>query len=209
MIAFMSASIPWDARALDKETLRRNARAQRRDAFRAHAPQAFAAMADHFFKEIPFKPGAVIAGYWPIGEEADPRPILTRAHVFGHTCALPAVVRPDQPLAFRRWQSGDALVKGMYAIPSPRPRAPLVRPDIIIAPLLACDEAGHRLGYGGGFYDRTIARLRDQRAILVVGIGYAAQQIGCLPVDEFDQPLDWLVTEAGVNRFSDGSRMSA
>ena len=110
---------------------------------------------------------------------------------------VPEVVAKGQPLQFRRWSPDTALVAGAFGVMVPADTA-ITIPDVVIVPMLAFDRAGFRLGYGGGFYDRTLAALRANGACLAVGLAYAAQQAATLPVDRFDQPLDLIVTEHGV-----------
>ena len=164
---------------------------------RAHvaAQTASEAVCARFWHQIGAPAGAAIAGYWPIRTELDPRPLLAQAIRRGHPCALPVVTAPDRPLIFRRWRPGDGLVTGPFGVAAPGPGAEEIIPDIVLTPLLAFDRAGHRLGYGAGCYDRTLARLRRRRRVLAVGLAYAAQQADRIPVDDNDQPLDWILTE--------------
>lgn len=134
-----------------------------------------------------------LAAYWPMRSELDPRALL-RAHA-GVTC-LPVVMAPAQPLRFRLWSEGEPLVAGAYGISEPVGHE--VQPDIVIVPLLAFDRRGMRLGYGGGFYDRTLAHLRAVRPCLAIGLGFAAQEHEGLPRAETDVALDGVVTEREV-----------
>src|SRR5690606_25805829 len=104
--------------------------------------------------------GVAVSAYWPLPEELDPRPLATRLHAAGHPVGLPVVVARGAPLLFRLWQPGMTLVEGAYRVLTPPPEAPEVVPAVLLMPLLAFDGAGFRLGYGGGFYDRTLAGLR-------------------------------------------------
>jgi 5-formyltetrahydrofolate cyclo-ligase len=113
----------------------------------------------------------------------------------GFRLALPAVVAPSAPLAFRRWRPDDRLVRGPIGTSQPPPECPEIVPDVIIVPLLAFDRRGYRLGYGGGFYDRTLALAR-RRGALAAGVGYAWQEIPAVPCEPFDQPLDWVIGDA-------------
>lgn len=135
--------------------------------------------------------GRRVAGYWPLPTEADPRPALL-AH--GGPWCLPVVVGRGKPLIFRDWWPGAALVPGPFGVQEPVGAA--CTPQVVVVPLLAFDRRGHRLGYGGGFYDRTLAGLLPRP--LAIGIGFAAQQVDAVPVADTDAPLDLVVTEAGV-----------
>ncbi|TMV90317.1 5-formyltetrahydrofolate cyclo-ligase [Thioclava sp. BHET1] len=140
--------------------------------------------------------GQVLAGYWPIRTEADPRPALL-AHD-GPLC-LPVVPGPAQPLVFRRWHAEAAMEPGAYGAAIPADPVELV-PQVLIVPLLAFDARGYRLGYGGGFYDRTLEGLRARGPVCAIGFAYGAQEVAQVPTEPTDQPLDLIVTEAGVRR---------
>lgn len=137
---------------------------------------------------------AVIAGYWPIRGEVDPRPILA-AHA-GQGC-LPAVIGMGQPLVFRRWTLGQPVQPGPFGTFHPDVDAEEMQPEVVILPLVAFDRSGARLGYGGGFYDRTLQALRG-RAVIAAGLAFAAQEMDQLPVGPFDQRLDLIATEEGI-----------
>ena len=140
------------------------------------------------------EPG-VISGFSPIGSEIDPLPLLAGLHEKGHESALPIVAANCEPLIFRRWAPGDEMVSGPFGVQEPLPSAREVVPDILLVPLLAFDRLGYRLGYGGGFYDRTLERLRANGRRVAVGIAFAGQEVEAVPVSAYDQPLDWIVTE--------------
>jgi len=190
-----------------KQRLREVARALRRAAHAAAAAAAACAVRRHFTAaletDFAARPEAAIAGYWPIGDELDMRPLLATLAGAGYVVALPLVVGRDHPLAFHRWRPDDALAAGAHGIPEPDPAvAPPVIPVIVITPLLAFDALGHRLGYGAGYYDRTLAALRAAGRVLAVGVAFAAQQLDRVPHGRDDQRLDWVVTEAGVIRMA-------
>jgi 5-formyltetrahydrofolate cyclo-ligase len=113
----------------------------------------------------------------------------------GWTTALPVVIAKNMPLAFRQWAPGEALVLGRWNIKVPPEDAPEVVPDVLLVPLLAFDRKGFRLGYGGGFYDRTLEKLRALKKITAIGVAYAGQEVDAVPHEEFDQRLDWIMTE--------------
>jgi 5-formyltetrahydrofolate cyclo-ligase len=138
-----------------------------------------------------------ISGYLPIRSEIDPRPAMT-AHP--GPVGVPVILGPGQALAFRLWTPDAALVPGPFGALVPETGAALV-PQVLIVPLLAWDRLGFRLGYGGGFYDRTLAALRATGPVLAVGLAFAGQETGAVPIDRFDQRLDALVNEDGVLRF--------
>jgi 5-formyltetrahydrofolate cyclo-ligase len=113
----------------------------------------------------------------------------------GWTTALPVVIAKNTPLVFRLWAPGDALVLGRWNIQIPPESAPEVLPDVLLVPLLAFDRKGFRLGYGGGFYDRTLEKLRALKKVTAIGIAYAGQEVDAVPHEDFDQRLDWIMTE--------------
>ena len=137
----------------------------------------------------------VVSGYWPIAGEIDVRPLMTRLHELGFGIALPVVTGPDRPLSFRRWRPGAALVRGPFGTRHPEPGEPSPPPDIVLAPLLAFDDRGIRLGWGGGYYDRTIGALLRQGSVLAVGVAFAAQRVDVVPHEPNDRRLDWIITE--------------
>lgn len=145
---------------------------------------------------------AVISAYWPMGSEIDPRPLMRRLHETGHRLCLPVVAGKGQPLIFRAWQPGDLLESGGFGTQIPAVGQPTLEPQVLFVPLLAYDRDGYRLGYGGGFYDRTLAKLRAGAKLrtetIAVGLAYAAQEVPRVPRDQHDQRLDWIVTEAEV-----------
>lgn len=180
-----------------KQKLREDARARRAEL--ARACRDFAQRIATYTDDLPLVPGAVVSFYWPMGDEADPRPLAARLAQRAHALALPAVVKKDAPLVFRLWREGDPLIVHKFGMHEPADGAPLVTPDVLLVPLLAFDARGHRLGYGGGFYDRTLAALD---AKLAVGVAYAGQETDALPIHARDHPLDMVVTEKGVRRFT-------
>lgn len=178
----------------EKQALRAALRERRTAAARAGLDAA-EGLAERFLRAVPVRPRAEVAGYLPIGNEIDVRPLLHRLRGLGHEIALPAVVASGAPLAFRRWLEEDALTDGPFGIRQPLASAPAVLPDLVILPLLAFDRRGYRLGYGGGYYDRTLAALRRRRESLAVGVGFAVQEVPAVPSGRHDQILDWIVTD--------------
>jgi 5-formyltetrahydrofolate cyclo-ligase len=139
-----------------------------------------------------------VSGFYPYQSEADIRPLLGRLAGQGWTTALPVVLGKNLPLIFRRWLPGEPTVAGKWNIQVPPESAPLVEPDVLLVPMLAFDRAGYRLGYGGGFYDRTLEELRRKKPIVAIGIAYALQEIKDVPHDALDQKLDYVFTEREV-----------
>jgi 5-formyltetrahydrofolate cyclo-ligase len=183
-----------------KEEVRRRA-LQRRAELKPSGPELSRRMAEIFLDRIPLPPNAVVSAYVAIGEEADPAPLLEAIRARGHPVALPRVAGRGKPLDFHLYQTGGKLVPGGFGLSEPGRDWPLIEPDILAVPLLAFDEEGYRIGYGAGFYDRTLARLRASRDVLAVGFAFAAQEFPHVPHDENDQRLDWIVTENDARRF--------
>ena len=148
-----------------------------------------------FEAELKRSPTSTVSGYWPMDDEFDVRPLMIRLSEFGYVCALPVVVARGEALVFRRWQPGDSLVETKFGMREPGAQATSTVPDIVLTPLLAFDDTGRRLGYGGGFYDLTLRELRTTRPIIAVGVAYQAQHIDIVPSSCRDERLDWIVTE--------------
>ncbi len=142
--------------------------------------------------------GAIVAGYMPMRSEIDPRLLMDRLAGAGSVLCLPDVVAEGTPLEFRRWMPDDRLDTGRYGISVPAPEADILVPDLVLVPMLAFDREGHRMGYGGGYYDRTIARLREEGDVLTVGLAFSGQVRDDLPVAPHDMRLDWIVTESAA-----------
>lgn len=145
---------------------------------------------------------AVIGGYWPLLGELDIRPLLQACRAQGHGLALPCTPRKGKPLTFREWTPSDDLKAGPYGTREPYPEQAEVKPTLILVPLLAFTQHGERLGYGGGFYDRTLASLKELGEVFACGIAYAGQEAATLPVDEFDVPLDGILTDEYFKKFN-------
>jgi len=142
-------------------------------------------------------PGATIAGYWPLADEIDCRPLMDVLAAHGAALALPVVAAAGRSLEFRAWRPGDPLEAGAHGTFHPLPIAATVVPAVVLVPLLAFDRRGFRLGRGGGYYDRTLETLRARSQVLAIGLAYAAQEVPDVPCDCRDQRLDRLLTEAG------------
>ena len=140
-------------------------------------------------------PGITISGYSPLKSEISPLPLMRRCADAGAALALPVVIGRGQPLVMRAWSFGAPLKSGVWGIREPPAEAAQVFPDILIVPLLAFDRAGHRIGYGAGYYDMTIARLRGLKPVVAIGIAFAAQEIAAVPATPRDARLDLVLTE--------------
>jgi 5-formyltetrahydrofolate cyclo-ligase len=148
---------------------------------------------------------AIIAGYWPIQSEINPLPLLHKLADSGRAVALPALIADvaafnGHRMVFRQYRPGMDLSAGPFGIRQPPETEPECLPDIILTPFLAFDLKGNRLGYGGGYYDRALSFIRAQKRCMAIGLGFAGQQIEDVPHEAFDQPLDIIITEAGVLR---------
>ena len=137
----------------------------------------------------------VIAAYSPIRDEPDSRPLLAALQAHGFATALPVVRGRSAPLAFRLWRAGEPLLRGALGAPEPGAAAPLVEPDLLFVPLAAFDRRGHRIGYGAGFYDHALRRLRASGPIRAVGVAYSVSEIAAAPDEPHDQRLDFILTE--------------
>jgi 5-formyltetrahydrofolate cyclo-ligase len=177
-----------------KSDLRRAALA-RRDALppddRAAAAQAVAARPF----PIPVPAAAIVSGYSPMKSEFNPIPLMRRLADAGAQLALPVVSGRGKPLIMRAWSFGAPLAAGVWGIREPPPDAPEVLPDILLVPLAAFDRSGQRIGYGAGYYDMTINRLRDHKQVTAIGLAFAAQEIDAVPHTARDARLDLVLTE--------------
>jgi 5-formyltetrahydrofolate cyclo-ligase len=177
-----------------KHILRERMKGERRAAAKAR-PDAARHAARNFLAALSLPEDAIVSLYYPIKDELDTEPLVAALVERGRQIALPVVTGKNQPLEFRRYTPGDPLIGGAYGEPTPDNEAAVISPSIIIAPLLAFTRAGGRLGYGGGYYDRTLAGLRQKGGVIAVGYAYGAQEVDALPLSPLDQPLDWIVTE--------------
>lgn len=192
----------------EKREMRASARLVRKAAFETCGPEAARLIAGHFLDHFRPEPGAVIGAYLPIKNEVSPLPLLEWLGIQGFGTALPIIVEQATPLAFALWRPGDELKAGPHGTEEPLHVTDLVTVDVMLVPLLAFDGQGRRLGYGGGYYDRTLAARRDAglagqaRPVLAIGIAFSAQEVERLPHDPYDQTLDGVVTELGARRFN-------
>lgn len=183
-----------------KSALRREARRRRlalHDGYRAEASRS---ACHHFLSGVPLDPESVVAGYWPIRDELDTRQIMAQLMDAGQPFCLPVVQGEDKPLELRQWREGGALYPAGFGTLAPEDGAPVLVPDLVMMPLLGFDASGTRLGYGGGYYDRTLASL--SRRPRLVGFAFDVQQFDHVPRLAHDIPLDAVVTETGIRFFT-------
>lgn len=183
-----------------KAALRIEARRHRK-ALQVRHPEAdwmIADQADAVLEVFRLKPG-VAALYKALGAEIDPRPLGEALMRRGWRLALPAVIDLEGPLEFRSWKPRDILAHDLAGLPAPLDSAQPLAPSLIFVPLLAFDRRGHRLGQGGGFYDRTFAAMTGAGAAPRIGLAYQGQEVDAVPHGPLDQPLDGILTEAGYN----------
>lgn len=180
-----------------KKELREQALARRdalRPDYRQHAAETIA--------DLPFPvnvtAGTIVSGFFPMKTEISPLPLMRKLAAAGAKLALPRIKGRGNPLSMRRWSFGDTLVSGQWGIREPAPDAPEVAPDIVIVPFAAFERNGHRVGYGAGYYDMTIAGLRAKKKVIAIGFGFAAQEVEGIPAEAHDQELDFVLTEEGL-----------
>jgi 5-formyltetrahydrofolate cyclo-ligase len=183
---------------LDIEAAKRAARAAARAARAGCDPGWGAALAAHVLAELAIAPGVSVSGFWPMPGEIDIRPLLAALHARGHDILLPQTPPRGEKLIFRHWRPGATMLAERFG--TLRPDGPEGVPALLFVPLLAFDRTGHRLGYGGGYYDRTLAALPGARAI---GCAFAAQEVLAVPAGAHDMRLDAVATERGILRFKD------
>jgi len=185
----------------DKRTLRSAMLARRGALVEDERRAAAAGLVASFEREQPFETPAVVSGFWPIKDEIDIRPLMVELHIAGCALALPVVQGRGKPLLFRAWRPGDPLERGVFGTLQPSAKHEALEPDALIVPMLACDREGWRLGYGGGFYDRTLLGLRGRRTVTAVGVAFDAQLVDEVPHGPDDQRLDWLLTDKRAYAF--------
>ncbi len=171
-------------------------RAVRERALAARAawdPAVGSALSEHVLRAMPPPAGAVVSGFWPMGQEIDICPLLLALHERGHPIVLPQTPKRGNPLIFRLWRPGDALVAEPFG--TLRPTGEVRVPDFLLVPLLAFDRHGYRVGYGAGYYDRTLAGLPGRFRL---GVAYADQELDEVPAGPYDARLDAVATERGV-----------
>lgn len=194
--------------APDKAALRKALKDKRAQAYR-QLPKAGDALASRL-PEALFDPAPTcVAGYVPIHSEISPGETLALFRSAGVQLALPAVTGPDTPLTFRAFDFGQPLVDTPLGIAEPEASAPTRRPDVVLVPVLGWSHDGGRLGYGAGYYDRTLGELRARGSVIAVGLAFEVQRVWDLPLEPHDQPLDWIITESAAYDVTGSSRGDA
>ncbi len=167
--------------------------------------RAAAAYAEQVLALAPSRRGEatapVVSSYLPIGSEIDPQPLMRALADLGAVGALPVIAGKARPLVFRVYRDGDPLEEKLWGIREPLASQPVCVPDILVLPMLAFDDHGWRLGYGGGFYDRTLAGLRAEKAVVAIGLAYDAQRVDAVAHDDYDERLDFVLTPSGLTKF--------
>jgi len=182
----------------DKNELRALARKKRAAARKSATQSLIKTYGDSLIAYLAKRDGVqVVAAYWPINDEFDCRELMLKLERCGYDLALPVVVGPGLPLVFRRYQNGMNLKSGPFQTRHPAPSEAELTPDVILCPLLAFDKSGARLGYGGGYYDRTLQQLKKTHPVLAIGLGFAAQELDDVPMTSHDMKLDGVITEFG------------
>jgi 5-formyltetrahydrofolate cyclo-ligase len=185
-----------------KRRMRSAAKAARAEAFARHGAAAASRVAANGIGFAGRSAPACVSAFSAIGDEIDPVPLMDRLRGEGYRLCLPVMVGKGQPLAFRAYELGDALAATTWGIREPVASAPEVEPEILLVPLLLFDAEGYRLGYGGGFYDRTLTGLRARKSVTAIGLAYDEQRVDALPHLDYDQRLDWVLTPSGPLRCS-------
>ncbi len=185
----------------EKVRLRREAMRRRADAHLRLSDSAGKLVQSYGLTLLDGSAGRIVSGYLPIRDELTPIPLMLALLKTGRTLALPVIDTKWAPLTFRNWLPADPLVAAEFGLREPRPSAPELIPDLLLVPLAAFDPEGYRIGYGGGYYDRTLEFYRSQRSVTAIGIAYDEQEVHVFAHEPHDQRLDYLVTPSGVRTF--------
>ena len=180
----------------DQKAQLRAATLAQRDAMAAEARQRAAEVVAARPFPVAVAPGTIVSGFMPLKSEINPLPLMKRLAEAGAKLALPAIAGRGKPLTMRAYAFGDDFARGQWGIREPKPEQPEVFPDVLIVPLACFDRAGHRIGYGAGYYDMTIHRLRAMKKVVAVGVAFALQEVARVPATERDERLDLVVTES-------------
>lgn len=202
-MATAAGDVSPDILALKRE-LRERQKAKRAAALAALGTRVNEGLVQHGMALLGERPPGVVSGYYPMEGEIWPLPLMAALRSKGHSLALPVMQGKADPLLFRAWAPGDPLISGVWGIRQPAPDRPEVFPDIVLVPLLAFDVRGYRLGYGGGYYDRTLRHLRAMKPILAVGLALDELEVDAVPHLDYDERLDWVLTPSGARQRSDG-----
>ena len=183
-----------------KSDLRARALQLRKAAFEFHGPEASRKLASFGLDFLKRPPGTIVSGFAAIRDEINPAALLTWLHAEGFQLALPVMVGKGKPLIMRAWVPGDQMVPATWGIAEPLDDKPELEPDVVLVPLLAYDARGYRVGYGGGFYDRTLAKLRAKKPVIAVGLAFDEQKVDAVAHDGYNQRLDWVLTPSGPQK---------
>jgi 5-formyltetrahydrofolate cyclo-ligase len=190
-----------DTSVSDRKAELRNAAFAKRDAMPADERQRGGEIIAVRPFPVAIAPGTIVSGFMPLKSEINPLPLMRRLAEAGAKLALPAIAGRGKPLTMRAYAFGDEFARGQWGIREPKPERPEVFPDLLIVPLACFDRLGHRIGYGAGYYDMTIRRLRSMKKVVAVGVAFAAQEIARVPATERDERLDLVLTEREVIDF--------
>ncbi len=191
---------PDDDVKIEKQALRAHMRERREGLISANGPRLAASVADHGLGFLDLANRYVVSAFSSMPDELDTRPIMLRLAADGYGLALPVMQGKGKALVFRAWTPGDAMNEGTWGIREPKDDKPLLAPDVFLVPLLAFDRRGWRLGYGGGFYDRTLREARASRSVVAVGFALDEQEVDAVPHLDYDERLDWVLTPSGPRR---------
>ena len=186
-----------------KRELREQQKARRAAALEALGSGINDGLVRHGMMLLGERSPGIISAYYPMAGEIWPLRLMAALKAKGHALALPVMQGKADPLLFRAWSPGDDLIAGVWGIRQPAPSQPAVLPDILLVPLLAFDRMGYRLGYGGGYFDRTLRDLRQRKPILAVGLGLDELEVDAVPHLDYDERLDWILTPSGSRQRSD------
>jgi 5-formyltetrahydrofolate cyclo-ligase len=186
-----------------KRELRERQKARRAVALEAIGARIHDDLISHGTALLGDRPPGIASAYYPMAGEIWPLRLMAALKAKGHSLALPVMQGKADPLLFRAWAPGDELIAGVWGIRQPAQSQPAVLPDILLVPLLAFDARGFRLGYGGGYFDRTLRDLRQRKPIVAVGLGLDELEVDAVPHLDYDERLDWILTPSGSRQRSD------
>lgn len=184
----------------EKKVLRARMRERRADLIAKDGARRAASVAAHGIEFLSAANRSIVSAFSSMHDELDTGPMMLRLAADGYRVALPVMQGKGKPLLFRAWAPGDAMNEGIWGIREPKDDKPVLAPDVFLVPLLAFDRHGWRLGYGGGFYDRTLREARSARPIVAVGFGLDEQEVDAVPHLDYDERLDWVLTPSGPRR---------